>query len=277
MSQDEARRIVAAAHRLRAREGPGFPLAQLAKPSGMSRATLYRRLAADPALHAEVEHIRTHGARSPREELLRAAAALVAERGISGLTMDAVAERAGLSTATLYRCFADRDGLVREVLRSTLSAEPTRRTLDAGGALEEVLARFVEALLARLRDQPHLLRLILFGDQEDVRALRRLRRDEERLSIAVIALLDRPEHRARLREVGPHRLMASLMGQVLGAVVVHRAHEGSPPPDAETIVTLFLHGACSQAPPRPRARRPLRSALRSRRLERARGDRRRKA
>src|SRR5262245_6857021 len=112
MSQEEAKRIVAAACRLRAREGPGFPFTLLARPAGMSRATLYRRLAADGALAREIERIRTEGARSPREELLRAATMLLAEKGLSGLTMDAVAERAGFSAATLYRHFEDRDKLV---------------------------------------------------------------------------------------------------------------------------------------------------------------------
>lgn len=243
MSQDDANRIVAAARRLRALEGPGFPVTRLARPAGMSRATLYRRLAADGALAAEVERIRREGARSPREELVRAASALLAEKGLAGLTMDAVAERAGFSTATLYRCFADRDGLVREVVRASLSAEPLRRALALEGPLEEVLVRFVEAGLARLRDSPHLLRMFLLGDQEDLRELRRLRRAEERLSTALVELLERPEHRARLRELSPQRLAAALMGQLLGALVFQRAHEWAEPPDARTIVTLFLRGA----------------------------------
>src|SRR4051812_3525669 len=107
MSQDEARRLVVAAQRVRAREGPGFPVARLARPAGMSRATLYRRLAADRALAAEVERIRRDGARNPRQEFLRAATTLLAEKGLAALTMDATAARAGFSVATPYRCFGD--------------------------------------------------------------------------------------------------------------------------------------------------------------------------
>lgn len=245
MSQDDAKRILAAAHRLRAREGPGFSAARIARPAGVSRATLYRRLAADGALAAEVERIRSEGAPSPREALLRAATALLAEKGLSGLTMDGVAERAGLSTATLYRCFEDRDGLVREVIHASLSAEPVRRALEGDGALEDVLVRFVEATLARLREQPHILRWMLLDDEEDLRALRRLRRDEERLTTALVELFGRPDHRAQLRAVSPRRLVASLMGQVLGAVVFQRAHGDGEAPDARAIVTMFLDGARS--------------------------------
>lgn len=241
MSQDDAKRIVAAAHRLRGREGLGFPIKQLARAVGMSRATLYRRLAGDDALAAEIERIRAEGARSAREELLRAATMLLAEKGPSGLTMDAVAERAGLSAATLYRHFEDREKLVREVLRASLPAEPLRRTLADGGPLEDVLVRFVDAALARLREQPHLLRLFLFGDEQEVRELQRLRLDEERLSTALIDFFKRrsPE----LRGGSPKRLAASLMGNVFGALLFQRARDGVDAPDARMIVALFLHGA----------------------------------
>lgn len=270
MSHDDAERILAAARRLRAREGPGFSVTGIARPAGMSRATLYRRLAADGALAAEVERIRSEGARSPQEELLRAATALLAEKGLSGLTMDAVAQRAGLSTATLYRCFEDRDGLVREVIRTSLSAEPVRRALEGGGTLGDVLVRFVEATLVRLREQPHILRWMLLGDEEDLRVLRRLRRDEERLTTALVELFGRPEHRARLRAVSPKRLVASLMGQVLGAVVFQRAHQDGAP-DANAIVTMFLDGARSRTAAHPRARPPGKRAPRPSRARAATG------
>lgn len=248
MSHEDADRIVAAARRLRARDGAGFAVTALARPAGMSRATLYRRLAADGELAAEVSRIQREGARKPREELLCAATAILAEKGLAGLTMDAIAARAGFSTATLYRHFADREGIVREVLRGALSAEPVRRTLASEGTLEEVLARFVEATMTRLREQPYLLRLLVLGDEEQVRALRRMRRDEERLSTALVALLERPEHRGRIRSMSPQRLSASLMGQVLAAVLFQRMHDGGEPPDPRTIVSLFLHGAARRAP-----------------------------
>jgi AcrR family transcriptional regulator len=243
MSQDDAKRLLAAAQRVRAREGPGFPVAELARPAGISRATLYRRLAADRALAAEVERVRREGALSPRQEFLRAATALLAEKGLAALTMDAVAERAGFSTATLYRCFGDRDGLVREVVRGSLSAGPVLATLALDGPFEEVLVRFVEAMITRLREQPHLLRLILLGDREEMRELRKLRRDEERLSILLGELFERCGKRERLRSMKPERLVAALMGQVLGALVFQRMSGDDEAPDARTIVTLFLRGA----------------------------------
>jgi len=244
MSQDDGERIVAAAQRLRNREGAGFTLTQLARPAGMSRATLYRRLAADSALAAEIERIRTEGARSAKDEFLRAATNLLAERGLSELTMEAVAERAGLSIATLYRTFADREALVRETLRTSLPAEPLRKILTSEGPLEEVLTEFVEALLHRFYERPFILRFLLLRTQHDAQELRKLRRDEERMSTALIAFFEL--HRSELSTTEPRQLAASLMGQVLGTIMFQRTHEGFGTPTAANIVKLFLEGARHQ-------------------------------
>lgn len=241
MSQNDAERIVAAAQRLRNREGARFPLTQLARPSGMSRATLYRRLAADDALAKEVERIRTEGVRSPKDEFLHAAMLLLTERGLSGLTMEAVAERAGLSTATLYRTFADRETLVREVLRMSMPAEPLRHVLASDGSIPEVLERFVDGLLRRMHERPYILRFLLLRTPDDIQEMRKFRREEERLSTSLIAFF--AKYQAAFSTKEPRHLAASLMGQVLGAMVFWRGHDGFVLPDGKSIVTLFLEGA----------------------------------
>lgn len=241
MSQDDAERILSAAQRLRIREGASFTFTQLARPAGMSRATLYRRLAADSTLSAEVERIRTEGARTPKDEFLRAAIFLLTERGLSELTMEAVADRAGLSIATLYRTFADRETLVREVLRASLPAEPLRKILSSNDSMTEVLIRFVDALLHRMHEHPHLLRFLVLRTQNDAGELRKFRRDEERMSTALIAFIER--NQSEFSAITPKQLAAALMGQVLGAILFQRAHDGFALPEARTIVNLFLDGA----------------------------------
>ncbi|MET7771158.1 helix-turn-helix domain-containing protein [Nocardia sp. NPDC005366] len=52
------------------------------------------------------------------DALLDAAATLIAESGLDGLTLSAVAEHAGVSRATAYREFGDKDGLVAAVGRN---------------------------------------------------------------------------------------------------------------------------------------------------------------
>ncbi|MCW1959903.1 MAG: TetR/AcrR family transcriptional regulator [Mycobacterium sp.] len=51
------------------------------------------------------------------QALVRAAVELIAESGLDGLTLKQVAGRAGVSRATAYREFGDKDGLIGAVAR----------------------------------------------------------------------------------------------------------------------------------------------------------------
>jgi AcrR family transcriptional regulator len=53
--------------------------------------------------------------RETRERIVRAAAELVAERGVAGTSLDDVRTRARASKSQLYHYFADRDDLMRAV------------------------------------------------------------------------------------------------------------------------------------------------------------------
>ena len=56
--------------------------------------------------------------RETRERIIRAAAELVAERGVAGTSLDDVRARAHASKSQLYHYFADRDDLMRAVARA---------------------------------------------------------------------------------------------------------------------------------------------------------------
>jgi len=68
-------------------------------------------MSADPQRRPE----RADAARN-RERILGAIAELFAERDPADISMDAVAERAGVGKPTLYRRFGDRAGLMRAIL-----------------------------------------------------------------------------------------------------------------------------------------------------------------
>jgi len=65
---------------------------------------------------------RTAKGRTTRSRIVLAAAELVSERGVAGTSMDDVRERAHASKSQLYHYFADRDDLVRAVVRTTADA-----------------------------------------------------------------------------------------------------------------------------------------------------------
>src|SRR5271156_4610019 len=56
--------------------------------------------------------------RETRARIVRAAAELIAERGVAGTSLDDVRARAHASKSQLYHYFADRDDLMRAVARA---------------------------------------------------------------------------------------------------------------------------------------------------------------
>jgi AcrR family transcriptional regulator len=108
---------------LRAAENLGrdvadVPLIAIAREAGMSRSTLIRRLNGsrqpldDAVRAAGVEP----GGRPPvRERAVEAAAALISDRGLAVVTLEAVAAQANCSVHSLYAVFGGRDELLRAV------------------------------------------------------------------------------------------------------------------------------------------------------------------
>jgi AcrR family transcriptional regulator len=80
--------------------------------------------------------------------IVEAALALLMEQTYSGFTMAAVAARAGVSTATLYRRYQNKDDLILDALLRRV--EERRHYPDTGslaGDLRELLTLIVESLL----------------------------------------------------------------------------------------------------------------------------------
>jgi AcrR family transcriptional regulator len=108
---------------LRAAENLGrdvadVPLIAIAREAGMSRSTLLRRLSGtrqpldDAVRAAGVEP----GGRPPvRERAIQAAAALISDRGLATVTLEAIAVQANCSVHSLYAVFGGRDELLRAV------------------------------------------------------------------------------------------------------------------------------------------------------------------
>ena len=85
-----------------------------------------------------------------RDKVLDAAEAVILDSGGRNFTLDAVAERAGISKGGLVYTFATKDGLVHAALEREMARfqEAVRRRLGSGptGPVELVLAHIEEAL-----------------------------------------------------------------------------------------------------------------------------------
>lgn len=120
----------------------------------------------------------TRGPGRPRDEdvrrrVLGAASDVLQEVGFRSVTVDAIADRARASKATVYRWWPDKASLLIEAFREAVSPEfPFADTGSLCGDVKTQLRRFSRFLLGR---RGRLLAAIVVGAQEDPEMARALR------------------------------------------------------------------------------------------------------
>ena len=95
----------------------------------------------------------------PRSEkaqkaILAAAIDLLLEQGLHAMSMDAVAERAGVSKATIYRWWPSKELLALDALATEWQVTSPDATRDTGSLRGDLLAR-LRPWLRLLRDKPY--------------------------------------------------------------------------------------------------------------------------
>lgn len=76
-----------------------------------------------------------------RERILKAASALMRERGITGVGVDALSDAAGLTHGSVYSQFGSKDALAEEALRFALAS--TAANLDQDEDLKGYVTRYL--------------------------------------------------------------------------------------------------------------------------------------
>lgn len=128
-----------------------------------------------------------------REQLLDVTKALVGEEGFHGVSIEAIARRAGITRPVIYAHFDDLDALLeamleREALRALaqLAAVMPTGPLPAGGDRSEALLGALRGYLEAIQADPVTWRLVLMPPEG---APRVLREQVERGRDAVVAAL----------------------------------------------------------------------------------------
>jgi AcrR family transcriptional regulator len=122
---------------------------------------LSQRLAAEPARTRDEERPRGTIAGDQRERLLDATEALIAEKGATGTTIEAIVKAAGVSSVTFYEHFRNKDECFVAAFERAVGELRTEvgEAVPAGAAWSEQMGAGLEALLTALDAEPARARL----------------------------------------------------------------------------------------------------------------------
>jgi AcrR family transcriptional regulator len=148
------------------------------------------RAARDAALHADAERP------SRREQILRAAAQLFAERGSRAVGVDDVGAAVGVTGPAIYRHFASKDAMLAEMLlriSERLLAGGSERVAEAGDDADGQLRALIAFQVDFALDNPALItvqdRDLVNVADTDAAQVRRLQRRYVEVWVAVLARL----------------------------------------------------------------------------------------
>jgi AcrR family transcriptional regulator len=98
-----------------------------------------------------------------REQLLRAAVRVFAERGYHQARVGDIAEEAGVAHGLLYHYFSSKEDVLRTIFRDSWSRliAVLHGIEEAGGPAPEQLRRIAAVLLRSWRDDPDLVRVLV--------------------------------------------------------------------------------------------------------------------
>lgn len=197
--------------------------------AGVSRATFYRSFGSRAAL---LEALRRDPEPDSREKILGAALDLIGGAGLAALSMDGLADRAGVSRATLYRTFPGKSALFMAIVETYSPLEPVievlaRREQDPPDLVIPEIAQTIYRTVYELgENRTGLLRALFFE-------VSRLAPDTEEAARSVIArmvgalaqYLVGQMSAGRLRSMHPVLALQSLMGPIFFHVMTRQAAE----------------------------------------------------
>lgn len=160
-------------------------------------------------------------ATAQREAIRDAARRVFAHRGIPETGLTHVAREAGMGRSSLYHYYPDKEALLRDLVKDTLSAERAlfHACLRGQGTVQERVGRLVDGCVALFDTWSSLGRLILDLRLLDAAAFRRFFREIRNEFAAV--LRDGQETGEVADDVDPYLAGATLIGAIDGLLFQH--------------------------------------------------------
>jgi AcrR family transcriptional regulator len=232
------RRILEEAPAVLARGGQPT-VADFARAAGVSRASFYRHFKSREALLEALEVTPEPGA---RDRILAAAAELIGLSGMSGFAMEDLADRSGVSRATVYRLFPGKSTIFTALVHAyspfdAVNDLVARRSADPPEVLMPEIARTAYRAAA---GHVGLMRMLFFEvsglspETEEI-AQQAVARVVGVLVMYLMAQMDA----GRLRRTHPFLALQSYIGPILFHILTR--------PLAEKVLALDIDGETAVA------------------------------
>jgi AcrR family transcriptional regulator len=171
------------------------------------------------------------------EEILKTTIEVIAERDISGVTVDLVAERVGVSKATIYRRWKSKDDLILAALKAFKIPSTSPDTGSLRGDLTILLEQLVS--LINQRDGGKVFSAFLNASVRD-KQLEKLRKDT---SLEYRSVYERVIKRAVSRGEIDKSTNVRLMIDVLTSPFMYRSivdHSKAKLSDVENVIDIAV-------------------------------------
>ncbi|MEX3011949.1 TetR/AcrR family transcriptional regulator [Hoeflea sp. TYP-13] len=231
--------------------GGGFTLDQLQARTGLSRATLYRRIGSKDALLNRLSDenlIRLDDSLDMDVRVFAAARKVVGEYGFLACTMEQIAKEAGIGIATLYRHFKDKESLLGRFVAEMGPKLVIRQTLESRDPdLERDLKQIIEIGLRFGHHNQDIAKIIFSMKPAERKYLAALRRDSVSTFSRLIQYLEKHQRDGVLRrDVSAEDLAMNLNGLLVQYSAFGPAYLDRPldiERDTDAILKMFLQSA----------------------------------
>lgn len=176
------------------------------------------------------------------QAILEAGAGLIGAHGIGGFSVDAVAEAAGCSKATIYRRWSTKEALLLDVWRGLASSAETPDT----GSLRDDLLAYVGGLASAIHSGPLAkvlpqMMAVAMVDEAFATEYRAFRRERRRPFREIVA------HGVARGELPADTDPDSLHDLLIGPVYSRTIFDGRPfsPAAVERLVDIILAGVAA--------------------------------
>ncbi len=178
------------------------------------------------------------------KKVLEAAVQLFSERGIDATSMDAIAETSGVSKATIYKHWQDKDALCLEVMSYLHGLDQEQPVFDSGDLRADIIARLQyqpasDRKALREKMIPHM---IAYASRNRTMGAAWRAKVVEPARMALIDMIKRAEKRGLLRRgIDPEIGIALLLGPMIYRHIFVSKVGGKAPKDLEIhVADAFL-------------------------------------